>query len=136
MAAGGKEHWIGPGWRFGHDDRPSCFHRLPASVEWVWTDHGANPLSAAGSSLAATDLRLAELRSFSEIPVANALPRVLDGKARRPAAFVPDRPLQVNQACRVESHQRRIPLALTARLARARLSGPGERRACIARPAH
>src|SRR3954466_6215131 len=50
----------------------------------VRVDHGTDPLSDAGSSLAAADLRLAELRSVSEIPGTPGFPRLLAGKTRWP----------------------------------------------------
>src|SRR5215469_9505728 len=43
------------------------FRRLPETGVGLRTDDGRDSLSDAGSSLAAADLRLAELRSVSEI---------------------------------------------------------------------
>jgi hypothetical protein len=51
----------------------------------VGADDGTYHLSDAGSSLAAAGLRLAELRSVSEIPGAVGFPRLLAEEARRSA---------------------------------------------------
>src|ERR1700746_1584213 len=58
----------------------SWFRRLPETGAGLRADDGGNPLSVAGSSLAAADLRLAELRSVSEIPGTARLPGVLAGE--------------------------------------------------------
>src|ERR1700724_1845254 len=62
-----------------------CFRRLPETGAWIWADHGRDPLPDAGSSLAATDLCLAELRSVSEISGAEGFPEVLGREAGRAA---------------------------------------------------
>src|SRR5919198_3718765 len=59
-----------------------CFRRLPETSAGLRSDDGADPVSNAGSPVAAADLRLAELRSVPEIPGAARLPRVLAGEAR------------------------------------------------------
>src|SRR4029079_2438465 len=46
------------------------FRRFPEAGPGLRADDGGNSLSHAGSPLAVTDLRLAELRSVSEIPCA------------------------------------------------------------------
>src|ERR1051326_5946262 len=57
------------------------FRGLPETGAWVWADHGRDPLPDAGSSLAAADLCLAELRSVSEISGAEGFSEVLGGEA-------------------------------------------------------
>src|SRR6185437_15175302 len=59
----------------------NCFRRFPEAGAGLRADDGGNSLSTAGSSLAATDLRLAELRSVSEISGAEGFPGVLAGEA-------------------------------------------------------
>src|ERR1700759_5487335 len=60
------------------------FRGFPETGTWIWADHGRDPLSDAGSSLAAADLCLAELRSVSEISGTQGFPRLLAGKTRLP----------------------------------------------------
>src|SRR5215470_1541484 len=85
----------------------SCFRRLPETSAGLRSDDGADSLSDAGSSVAAADLRLAELRSVSEISGAAGFPRVLAGKARGPALFGPRRALQADQARGAPRRRRR-----------------------------
>src|SRR6266567_758032 len=63
------------------------FRRFPETGAGLRADDGANSLSDAGSSLAAPDLHLAELRHVPEISGAEGFPRLLGGKARRPASL-------------------------------------------------
>src|SRR5258708_22712 len=77
-----------------------CFRRFPETGAGLRADAGANALSVAGSSLAVTNLCLAELRSVSEISRAERLPGLLAGKARRPALFRHGGALQADQAGR------------------------------------
>src|ERR1700752_3132920 len=74
------------------------FRGLSETGAGLWADDGRDPLSDAGSSLAAADLRLAELRPVSEIPRAAGLPAVLAGQARGTAIFGPRGALQADQA--------------------------------------
>src|SRR5690242_4052212 len=76
-----------------------CFRRLPETGAGIRADDGRDPLSAAGSSLAATDLCLAELRSISSISGVAGFPAILAGEAGRPAVFCSRGPLQADQAC-------------------------------------
>src|ERR1700760_3366097 len=62
-----------------------CFRRLPEAGAGIRADHGRDPLPDAGSSLAAADLCLAELRSVSEISGAEGFPAVLGREAGRAA---------------------------------------------------
>src|SRR5437660_10361365 len=74
------------------------FRGFPETGAGLWADDGANSLPHAGSSLVAANLCLAELRSVSEISGAEGLPRVLGGKARRPAVLGHGGALQADQA--------------------------------------
>src|ERR1700756_2905773 len=58
------------------------FRGLPETGSGLRADDGRDPVSDAGSSFALTDLRLAELRSVSEIPGAAGFPVFLAGEAR------------------------------------------------------
>src|SRR5271165_4519919 len=90
-----------------------CFRRFPEAGAGLRADDGANSLSDAGSSVAVTDLRLAELRSVSEIPGAEGFPRLLAAKARRPAVLGHRGALQADQASRTARRRRRVPAALS-----------------------
>src|SRR3954449_3274074 len=59
------------------------FRRFPEAGAGLWADDGANSVSHAGSSLVAPNLRLAELRSVSEISGVEGFPRLLGSKTRR-----------------------------------------------------
>src|SRR5580704_16464325 len=66
------EGWHGlAGWGFG---------RFPETSAGLRADDGGNSLPAAGSSLIAANLCLAELRSLPEISGAARLPEFLAGK--------------------------------------------------------
>src|ERR1700742_1968147 len=88
------------------------FRGLPETGAGIRADDGRNPLSLAGSSLAAADLCLAELRSVSPISGAAGLSAVLAGEARRAVVFGPCRALQADQARRAARRRRRVPPAL------------------------
>src|SRR6266853_3487578 len=88
------------------------FRGLSETGAGLRADDGANSVSDAGSSLAAADLRLAELRSVSEIPGVAGLPRVLAAEARGPALFGDGRALQADQAGGAACGRRRVPAAL------------------------
>src|SRR6476660_3149837 len=64
-----------------------CFRRFPETGGRLRADDGANSVSIAGSSLALTNLCLAELRSVSEISGAAGFFGLLAGKARGPAVL-------------------------------------------------
>src|SRR6266508_2071400 len=64
-----------------------CFRRFPEAGAGLRADDGANSVSDAGSSLAAADIRLAELRSVSEVSRAQGFPRLLAGRARGSAVL-------------------------------------------------
>src|SRR5262249_35007203 len=91
----------------------ACFRRLSEAGDGIRADDGADPLSDAGSSLAAADLCLAELRPVSEIPGAAGFPCLLAGKARRPAVLGHRGACQADQACRASRRRRRVQVALT-----------------------
>src|SRR5262249_4053017 len=88
------------------------FRGLPETDAGLRADDGANSLSDAGSSLAAPDLCLAELRHVPEIPGAERLPAVLAGEARRSAPFGDGGAFQADQAGRAARRGRRVPAAL------------------------
>src|SRR3954467_15362729 len=90
----------------------SRFGRFPETAAGLRNDDGANSLPDAGSSLAAPDLRLAELRSVSEISGAEGFPGVLAGEARRPAVLGDGGAFQADQAGRAAHRGRRVPAAL------------------------
>src|ERR1051325_10516925 len=101
------------------------FRGFPETDAGLRADDGANSLSDAGSSIAASDLRLAELRHVSEIPGAEGFPGVLGGEARRPPPFGHRGAFQADQAGRTARRGRRVPAALR----RTPGSRGGERRA-------
>src|SRR5438445_9616745 len=90
-----------------------CFRRLPETAVGLRADDGTNSLSDAGSSLAASDLRLAELRHVSEIPGAEGFSGVLAGEARRAASLGDRRAFEADQAGRAARRGRRVPAALS-----------------------
>src|SRR6202012_4373184 len=89
-----------------------CFRRLPETSAGLRADDGGNSLPDAGSSLAAANLRLAELRSVPEISGAAGFPRLLAGETRGAALGGPRRAFQADQAGRTARGGRRIPVAL------------------------
>src|SRR5262245_14337727 len=89
-----------------------CFRGLPEAGAGLRTDDGANPLSDAGSPVVAADLRLAELRSVSEISGAAGFPCVLAGEARGAAVLRDRRAFAADQAGRVAGGERGLPSAL------------------------
>src|SRR6476620_488367 len=88
------------------------FRGFPETSAGVWADDGANSLSPAGSSLAAANLRLAKLRSVSEIPGAERLSRLLGGEARRAAVLGHRRAFEADQAGRTARGRRCVSAAL------------------------
>src|SRR5213595_712402 len=88
------------------------FRGFPETGAGLWADDGANSVSDAGSSLALTNLRLAELRSVSEFPGAEGFSLVLAAEARRPAVLRHRCALQADQACRTACRRRPVPTAL------------------------
>src|SRR4051812_20911117 len=89
-----------------------CFRRFPETGAGLRADDGANSLSHAGSSLALTDVRLAELRSVSEIPGAAGFPGLLAAKARGTAVFGHRGAFQADQAGRAARRRRCVQAAL------------------------
>src|SRR5689334_17965894 len=75
-------------------------------------DDGADSLPHAGSSLAAANLRLAELRSVSEIPGAARFPCVLGKIPGRPAVLRHRGAFEADQARGAARRRRRVPAAL------------------------
>src|SRR5690242_12163118 len=88
------------------------FRGLPETGAWVRADHGRNPLPDAGSSLAPTDLCLAELRSVSEISGAEGFPEVLGREAGRTAVQGDGGAFQADQAGGAARRRRHVPAAL------------------------
>src|SRR6266849_9664136 len=88
------------------------FRGFPETGAGLWADDGANSVSDAGSSLALTNLRLAELRSVSEFPGAQGFSLVLAAEARRAAVLRHRCALQADQACRTARRRRRVQVAL------------------------
>src|SRR6201986_749223 len=89
-----------------------CFRRLPETGAGLWADHGRDPLPDAGSSLAAADLCLAELRSVSEISGAEGFPEVLGREAGKDAVQGDSGAFQADQAGGAAHRRRRFPAAL------------------------
>src|SRR6266436_6771539 len=115
------------------------FRRLPETGAGLWADDGANSVSDAGSSLALTNLCLAELRSVSEFPGAEGFSLVLAAEARRPVILRHRCALQADQACRTARRRRRVQAALSGFAsrnpdaswwARFRLAHPTNREMC------
>src|ERR1035438_2123257 len=88
------------------------FRRLPETGAGLWADDGGNSLPDARSSLTAADIRLAELRSVSELPRAEGFSQFLAGETRRTALRRHRRPLQADQARRAARRRWRVPAAL------------------------
>src|SRR5262245_21313322 len=91
------------------------FRGFPSTSHWLRPDDCAHPVSASRSSLVASVLRLAELRSLSRISRVAAFPHVLDGEARGATPFSARGALQTDQAGRAQGHRRRIQIALSSR---------------------
>src|SRR5215813_10200601 len=89
-----------------------CFRRLPETSAGLRSDDGADSVSDAGSPVAAADLRLAELRSFSEIPGAAGFPRFLAGKAGGTAVLRHRGAFAADQAGRAAGGEWGFPAAL------------------------
>src|SRR5580704_10671708 len=104
------------GGHYGFARRPR-FTRLSPAARRLWPDHGQYPLPAAGSSLAATDLCLAGLRSLPELSGAQQIPQFLAGKARGSAALGDGGACAADQARGNPRHRRRVPAALSVLVA-------------------
>src|SRR6476646_674846 len=89
------------------------FRGFPETGAGLWADDGANSVSDAGSSLALTNLCLAELRSVSEFPGTEGFSLVLAAEARRPAVLRHRGALQADQASRTARRRRRVQAALS-----------------------
>src|SRR3982074_882790 len=92
------------------------FRGFPEAGAGLWADDGANSVSHAGSSLAAANLRLAELRSVPEISGAEGLSRLLGGKAGGPVVPRHGAAFQADQAGRTARRRRRVKAALSRTL--------------------
>src|SRR6266849_8901288 len=95
-----------------------CFRRFPEAGAGLRADDGANSLSDAGSPVVAANLRLAELRSVSEIPGVEGFSRLLGRKARRTAVLRHGSAFQADQACRTARRRRRVQAALRRSICR------------------
>ena len=79
----------------------------------LWADDGGNRLQASGSSLVATNLRLAGLRYVSQLPGTERFSYFLGDDARWSAVFSYRRSFEADQARRIARHRRRHSIALT-----------------------
>src|SRR5260370_36624979 len=104
------------------------FRGLQTSTARIRFDYGANPLPAARPSVPAADLRLAGLRSLSEISRAQSVPYILARNPRGAAALGHRRAFAAHQTRRDPIGERRIRLALIA--------DPAERGVTPVAPAH
>src|SRR5260370_38815411 len=92
------------------------FRGFPETGAGLWADDGANSVSDAGSSLALTNLCLAELRSVSDFPGAVGFSLVLAADDRRPAVLRHRGAVQAEHDCRTS---RRLLTVITALCAHA-----------------
>src|ERR1700730_18674013 len=92
------------------------FRGFPAASAGLWADDGANSVSDAGSSLAVTNLCLAELRSVSEFPGAEGLSQLLGNVAGSIAVCRYRFAFQADQAGRTARGRRRVSAALIGRV--------------------
>src|SRR5882757_6241011 len=93
------------GW---HDVAGWCFRRLPETGAGLRADDGADSLPDAGSPVFAANLRLAELRSLSEISGAEGFSRLLAGKAGGTVVLGHRGAFQADQAGRTARRRRRV----------------------------
>src|SRR4051812_3987960 len=114
----------------GNADRIQAirFRGLQTSTARIRFDHRANSLPAARPSVPAADLRLAGLRSVSEISGAQSVPYILARNLGGAAALGHRRAFATDQARRDPRGERRIRLALIAE--------PVERGVTPVAPAH
>src|SRR5580700_151313 len=89
------------------------FRGFPEAGAGLRADDGANSVSHAGSPLAAANLRLAELRSVSEISCPEGFPLVLGEVAGRTLVLGDGGAFQADQAGRTARRRRRVSAALT-----------------------
>src|SRR5204863_3621759 len=106
-----------------------CFRRFPEASAGLRSDDGANSLSNARSSVAAADIRLAELRHVSEIPGAAGFPRFLAGKARGAAVLCHRGAFAADQAGGASRRERSVSAALRRRFPFFVLASPDQRKA-------
>src|ERR1019366_1245971 len=90
-----------------------CFRGFQETGAGLWADDGANSVSHAGSSLAAANLHLAELRSVPEISSAEGFSQLLGEVAGGTVVLGDSGPLQADQARRTARRRRRVPAALS-----------------------
>src|SRR5450631_1226982 len=100
------------------------FRGFPEAGVGLWADDGADFISDAGSPLAAANLRLAELRSVSEISGVEGFPQLLGKVAGGTVVLRDGRALQADQARRTARRRRRVPAALINRLGSPSGDGP------------
>src|SRR5438105_14584682 len=96
-----------------------CFRRFPEAGVGLRADDGANSVSDAGSSLAAANLCLAELRSVPEISGLEGFPRLLAGKVGGAVVLGHCGAFQADQTHRTPRRRRRVSAALIRRWAKA-----------------
>src|ERR1700736_4394168 len=97
------------------------FRGFPEASAGLWADDGANSVSDAGSSLAVTNLCLAELRSVSEFAGAEGLSQLLGNVAGRPAVCRHRGAFQADQAGGAARGRRRVSAALIGRVGKGAL---------------
>src|SRR3954453_23801252 len=85
------------------------FRGLSEAGAWLRANDGGNPLSAAGSPLAAANLHVAGLRSVSELPGAKGLPVLLAAEGVKTAVRGQGRSVQADQTSRTPRRRRRVP---------------------------
>src|SRR5882724_7910451 len=91
---------------------PNGQRRLPAPDSRLWAHHRAHLLPASRSSLVASVLRLARIRSLSEIPRIAAFSEFLAVETRRTPPFGHGGSLETHQTGRTARRRRRVPPAL------------------------
>src|SRR5260370_42487583 len=84
------------------------FRGFPDTGAGLWADDGENSVSYAGSSFAAANLRLAELRPVSEFPGVEAFSLLLAAGARRATVRRHGRAFQADQAGRTARRRWRV----------------------------
>src|SRR5258705_4422278 len=115
-----KMHSSNGGW---HGLAGWGFRGFPETGAGLWADDGADSVSDAGSSLALTNLCLAELRSVSEFSGAEGFSLVLAAEARRSAVLRHRCAFQADQACRTARRRRRVQTALIEPTLRSAICG-------------
>src|SRR6185437_5643001 len=91
-----------------------CFREFSEAGSGLWADDGANSLPIAGSSFAAADLCLAELRSISEISGSEGFFGVLGVEAGRTAVLGHGCAFEIDKTRGAARRRRCVPAALNA----------------------